>query len=358
MLTAYASGATLKAAARRAGIAYDTARQHLERVKQKYAATASRTHRRLCVVSDHWTLADIGDQSGRQAIVTGPSLGGLGHHTALELARRGARVVLAGRNVDKLRATADAITSELPDAQLTQLVIDLADLDSVRSATGRAEDLGELDLLVNNAGVMAPPLSRTPDGFEKQLATNHFGPFLLTGLLMPQLIAGRGGRVVTVSSNAHRATRSAPLGDPQTSPERYRRWPQYGASKLANLLFTYELDRRLRTADLPVLALAAHPGFSGTHLLSNGQFGRASGGLATLFGAANRAIAQSPAQGALPLLMAATADLPGATYCGPSGMGEWRGTPQVVTSSDLSNDVDAQRRLWEISEQAVGLTYP
>jgi NAD(P)-dependent dehydrogenase (short-subunit alcohol dehydrogenase family) len=305
-----------------------------------------------------WSLADIPDQTGRTMLVTGPSVGGLGHHVALELARRGARVVLAGRNDAKLDATSAAITGAAPDARLERLVVDLASLHSVRSAAGRAVDVGTIDVLVNNAGVMAPPLSRTRDGFESQLATNHFGPFLLTGLLLPQLVASGSGRVVVVSSSAHRMARSAPLDDPLTSPRHYRRWSQYGATKLANLLFTYELDRRLRTADLPVEALAAHPGLAGTHLVANGRFGRASGGVASIFDAASKAVSQSAAAGALPVLMAATADLPGGTYCGPAGLGEWRGAPHVTTSSALSHDEVAQRRLWEISEEAVGLRYP
>ena len=190
------------------------------------------------------------------------------------------------------------------------------------------------------------------------MATNHFGPFLLTGLLLPQLVASGAGRVVVVSSNMHRTARRAPLGDPRTSPQHYQRWVQYGATKLANLLFMYELDRRLRTAGLPVTALAAHPGFAGTHLVVNGQLGRSSGGIASILDAATKAVSQSAADGALPLLMAATADLPGATYCGPSGLSEWRGLPQVVGSSAVARDPEAQRALWELSERAVGLTYP
>ena len=161
-----------------------------------------------------------------------------------------------------------------------------------------------------------------------------------------------------VSSNGHKMARRAPLGDPATSPKHYQRWVQYSATKLANLLFMYELDRRLRTAGLPVTALAAHPGFAGTHLVVNGQLGRSSGGIASIVDAATKAVSQSAADGALPLLMAATADLPGATYCGPSGLSEWRGTPQVVGSSARARDPEAQRALWELSERAVGFSYP
>ncbi|MBC9732631.1 oxidoreductase [Nocardioides marmotae] len=308
--------------------------------------------------ADRWVLADIPDQAGRTALVTGTSVGGLGHHTSLELARRGARVVLAGRTRAKLDATEQEIRGEVPHAQLETLVIDLADLGSVRRGAAEAAGLGPIDLLVNNAGVMGTPYSRTADGLELQMATNHFGPFLLTGLLLPQLVASRDGRVVAVSSQFHRVARSAPLGDPRVQQGRYARWPTYGQTKLANLLFTYELERRLRRAELPVKALAAHPGFAGTHLAANGQYGRSSGGIASILDAAIRAISQSAAAGAQPTLMAATADLPGATYCGPGGPQEVSGPPRVVSSNRLSHDEVAQRRLWEISEDVTGVRYP
>jgi NAD(P)-dependent dehydrogenase (short-subunit alcohol dehydrogenase family) len=307
--------------------------------------------------TDAWALADVPDQAGRTVLVTGPSLGGLGHHTALELARRGARVVLAGRTPAKLDDTEQAIRAEVPHAELEQLQVDLASLESVRRAAVAASALGAVDVLVNNAGVMGTPYSRTEDGFELQLATNHLGPFLLTGLLLPQLAASGDGRVVTVSSQFHRYARSAPLGDPRAEGG-YSRWPAYAQTKLANLLFTYELERRLRLAGLPVRALAAHPGFAGTHLAANGQYGTAAGVRASILDAAIRAVSQSAAAGALPTLMAATADLPGATYCGPGGLAELGGAPRVVTSNRRSYDEVAQRRLWELSEDATGVAYP
>lgn len=308
-------------------------------------------------MSGTWSLADLPDQTGRTVVVTGPSLGGLGHHTALELARRGARVVLAGRTPAKVRETEDAIRAELPDAEIELIQLDLASLASVRRAAVSASALGPIDVLVNNAGVMGTAYSRTDDGFELQLATNHLGPFLLTGLLLPQLAASGDGRVVAVSSQFHRYARSAPLGDPRAEG-RYSKWPAYGQTKLANLLFTYELDRRLRHAGLPVRALAAHPGFAGTHLAANGQYGRSAGGRAAILDAVIRAVSQSAAAGALPTLMAATADLPGATYCGPGGPLEMGGSPRVVRSNRRSYDEVAQRRLWELSEDATGVAYP
>ncbi len=304
-----------------------------------------------------WSVADIPDLTGRTTLVTGTTQGGLGHHTALELARAGARVVLAGRSADRLAETDAAITAAVPGARLERLVVDLADLGSVRRAGDQASRLGPIDVLVNNAGIMAVPLRRTPDGLESQMATNHFGPFLLTGLLLPQVTAA-GGRVVTLSSSMHKVARKAPLGDPRHQEGHYRRWRVYGESKLANLLFTFELDRRCREAGLPVTALAAHPGFAGTHLVANGQFGRARGGPASILDAAVKAVSQPAAAGAWPTLMAATADLPGSTYVGPSGLGEVSGTPQVVTPRRLAMDPTAQRRLWEISQDVTGITYP
>lgn len=297
------------------------------------------------------------DLTARTAVVTGTTLGGIGFHTALELARRGARVVLAGRSLDKIDDSAGAILEEVPGADLERLVVDLADLSSVRQAAEAAVGLGPVDLLVNNAGIMAPPLRRTPDGLESQMATNHFGPFLFTGLLFPQLTAAGDARVVTVSSQMHRVARSAPLADPRASRP-YSRWPVYGQTKLANLLFTFELERRCRRAGVHVRALAAHPGLAGTHLAVNGQFGTTRGRRASILDAAVKAVSQSAASGALPTLMAATADLPGGTYCGPSGPAQAAGPPRVVGTSPLARDEVAQRRLWDISEETVSLRWP
>lgn len=307
---------------------------------------------------DAWQLADIPDQAGKTILVTGTTLGGLGHHTALELARRGARVVLAGRTPERLAETAATILREVPGALLERLQVDLASLGSVRAAAERAGRFGAIQVLVNNAGVMGTPYHRTEDRLELQLATNHFGPFALTGLLLPQLVASGDARVVTVSSLFHRMARSAPLEDPRVQRGRYARWPTYARTKLANLLFTRELERRCRERGLPVKALAAHPGFAGTHLAANGQYGRATGGLASILDATVRAVSQPAAMGAWPTLMAATADLPGGSYCGPSGPGEMSGAPAVVGSSRLSRDADAQQRLWEISEEVTGIRYP
>ncbi|QSR28210.1 short-chain dehydrogenase [Nocardioides aromaticivorans] len=309
-------------------------------------------------MSEKWKVADLPDQTGRTVVVTGPTLGGLGHHTALELARRGARVVLAGRNPAKVEETAGAIRGEVPDALLEALHLDLASLASVRAAAAAVEQIGAIDVLVNNAGVMATPYSRTADGLELQMATNHFGPFLLTGLLLPQIADSGDGRVVNVSSLFHNYALKPPLGNPRDQIGRYSKWRVYAQSKLANLYATAELDRRLREAGLPVRALAAHPGFSGTHLAANGQYGRSSGGVATILDAGVRAVAQSAAAGAWPSLMAATADLPGNTFVGPAGPGQLGGAPRKVGRSRLARDEEAARVVWEISEETVDLRYP
>jgi NAD(P)-dependent dehydrogenase (short-subunit alcohol dehydrogenase family) len=311
------------------------------------------------VRADRWEPADIPVQTGRTVLVTGTTVGGLGQFTALELARRGARVVLAGRRHERVDEARAAILAEVPGAELEPLVVDLADLASVRRAAAEAAALGPIHVLVNNAGVMGTPYARTADGLEQQMATNHFGPFLLTGLLLPQLVASENATVVTVSSQMHRIARKAPLDDPHLQHGRYQRWPVYGQSKLANLLFTYELERRCRRAGLPVRALAAHPGFASTHLAANGQYGRATGGRASILDATIKAVSPNTAeQGAWPTLMAATAELPGASYVGPDGFLEWGGRPRVTTSNKLSYDETAQRRLWQLSEETTGIHYP
>ncbi len=299
-----------------------------------------------------WQPSDIPDQTGRRVLVTGVT-SGLGEQTALELAARGAEVILAARNPAKLEATVRDLRQSVPDARLQQLVIDLSDLSSIRKAAKQAAEFGPIHLLINNAGVMATPYERTTDGFELQFATNHLGPFALTGLLLPQLIESGDGRVIAISSITHKLARRAPLDDPRTMSGRYSKWGSYAESKLANLLFTYELDRRLRTAGHPVRALAAHPGYTATNLM-----GTRTGLGAPILRGAMGLTGQPAEMGAWPTLMAATADLPGSTYVGPRNFAQMRGEPRIVRSRRLSHDRDAQRRLWELSEDATGVRYP
>jgi NAD(P)-dependent dehydrogenase (short-subunit alcohol dehydrogenase family) len=302
-------------------------------------------------MSAKWTADQIPDQSGRTAIVTGAN-SGLGLETARALARAGARVVIACRDRARGdRASADVRAGEA-DAAVDVEALDLADLGSVRSFAERVpERYGTFDLLINNAGVMAPPRRETADGFELQFGTNHLGHFALTA----QLIAAIGGsdpRIVTVSSGAHRFGRMS-FGDLQSS-RRYNRWRAYGQSKLSNLLFAFELDRRLRAAGAPVKSVAAHPGYAATNLQS------AAPPLVDRLAmkVSNLVIAQSAAMGALPQLYAAThPDVDGGAYVGPDGIAEQRGHPKLVGSSGAARDEEAARRLWEVSEELTGVVF-
>jgi NAD(P)-dependent dehydrogenase (short-subunit alcohol dehydrogenase family) len=310
-------------------------------------------------VTEHqWTLADIPDLSGTRALVTGVT-SGLGEHTVLELARRGAEVVMAARNEQKLAAAVQQVRRALPGATLRPLLVDLADLSSVRRAAAQAAAYGPLGILVNNAGVMATPNRRSVDGFELQLGTNHLGHFALTGLLLPPLVASGSARVVTVSSQMHRIVRSVPLTDPRMSTGRYRKWVAYGRSKLANLWFAFELDRRARAAGLPLVSVAAHPGYTATNLMGAGlNMGgvKPDGAIAV---AVTRLLGQSAAMGAMPSLMAATMPaLPGGSYVGPRGPGQVRGLPVLVEPSRAARDEAAAAAFWTVSEEATGVTYP
>ena len=312
-----------------------------------------------------WIADDVPDLSGRRAVVTGAS-SGLGRETALELARHGAEVVLAVRDPAKGEQVAQALRSELaahPVAGVTggalePRELDLADLGSVRGFAAAWE--GPLHLLVNNAGVMAIPRRESVDGFELQLATNHLGHFALTGLLLPALLrtgtAAVPARVVTVSSNAHRMGR-IDLADLQAQ-RRYRKWAAYGQSKLANLLFAFELARRLAAAAAPVVAYAAHPGFATTNLQSVGPAMSGDPMMGRVIAGATALLGQSAAMGALPLLYAATVpDLPAGCYVGPDGWRERRGHPRLVGSSDRAADAHLAARLWAVSEDLTGVRY-
>ena len=289
-----------------------------------------------------WTAADLPDQRGRTIVITGAN-SGLGLETARAFVRAGAQVVLAVR--DEARGAAAAGT--LAGAGSSEVRrLDLADLASVR---GFAEHWDRpLDVLVNNAGVMAVPEGRTADGFEMQIGTNHLGHFALTNLLLPHLT----GRVVTVSSVAHRMGR-IDFDDLNWERRRYSRWPAYGQAKLANLLFTLALQRRLDASGSRLRALAAHPGYAATNLQRHS--GNALQNAVMAVG--NRLFAQSDTMGALPSLYAASSDLPGASYVGPNGLRESRGHPTLVGRSDRASDAQAANRLWELSEKLTGTPF-
>ncbi len=289
--------------------------------------------------------ADIPDLTGQTAIVTGAS-SGIGLETARALTAHGARVVLAVR--DAAKGDQAAATLPGPGAHEVRL-LDLARLDSVRAFAADWPDQ-PIDLLINNAGVMIPPLTRTRDDFELQFGTNHLGHFALTNLLLPHVT----GRVVTVSSNAHRVGRMD-FDDLNWERRKYRPWSAYGQSKLANLLFTAELQRRLTEAGSKVLSMAAHPGYAATNLQSHSG-SRVMGFLMGALG--NRLLAQDAAGGARPTLYVATADLPGNTYAGPSGFAAMRGVPAPCARSKEAGDDAAARRLWLVSEELTGVTFP
>lgn len=291
--------------------------------------------------TSRWTAADLPDLSGRTAVVTGAT-SGIGRVAAHELAGAGATVTLAVRDTTDGRIVADSMTGDVTVRRL-----DLADLGSVRSFAGDTD--GQIDLLVDNAGVMATPMQRTVDGFELQIGTNHLGHFALTNLLLPQIT----DRVVVVSSDLHRGG-TVDLDDLNWERRPYKRWGAYSQSKLANLLFTFELERRLTAAGSVVRATAAHPGYAATNL----QGGTGSW-LANLAGAiGNKLIAQSDTMGALPTLYAATADIPGGTYIGPDGFRHMRGHPTVDSPASQALDTAVARRLWELSEELTGVAWP
>jgi NAD(P)-dependent dehydrogenase (short-subunit alcohol dehydrogenase family) len=293
------------------------------------------------MTSTGWTSADLPSQQGRIVIVTGAN-SGIGLPIARALAEAGARVVLAVRDPAKGEAAAESISG---DCEVRQL--DLADLGSVRAFADSWH--GELAVLINNAGVMRTPERRTADGFESQIGTNHLGHFALTNLLLPHVT----DRVVTVASNAHRGG-AISLNDLNWQSRKYRPWYAYQQSKVANLLFTLELQRQLTAAGSAVRAIAAHPGYAATNL----QFRSESRVQDRMMAISNRLFAQTDEAGARPILFAASQDLPGASYVGPDGLWEQRGYPALVGRTAAASDVEMAKRLWTLSEELTGVKFP
>jgi NAD(P)-dependent dehydrogenase (short-subunit alcohol dehydrogenase family) len=298
-----------------------------------------------------WSRSDIPDQTGMVHVVTGAN-SGIGFWATHALAGRGARVVMACRSLDKAHAAQQRILADHPGAALEVRQLDLADQDSVAAFADGWE--GPLHRLINNAGVMALPYRKTPQGFEMQFGTNHLGHFALTGRLWPALAATPGARVVNVSSMAHRVGKIR-FDDLQWE-KGYQKWPAYGQSKLANLLFTYELARRT-PAEGP-LAVACHPGYSATHLQLQGAEMEAAGWKLPFMKLANTLFAQDAAAGALPTLRAAVdPDVTNGDYYGPDGFMEVAGSPVPVESNAASHDEEVARRLWEVSMELTGVRW-
>lgn len=310
-------------------------------------------------MSERWSPEDIGDLSGRTSVITGVT-GGLGAATALGLARRGADLIVTSRDLDKAAATVAALRREAPGARIEVLRLDLADLtqskDAAAELVGRVE---RIDILVNNAGIMIPPFSRTADGFELQMGTNHLGHFAWTATLWPAL--RQGARIVTVSSLAHASARQLDLRvlSAQGTTRRYRRWDAYAQSKLANLLFALELQRRVTTTGLDVTSVAAHPGYASTNLTKTGLTLRGSSLPAIAIHQVTGMIGQSASLGALPILRAATDEsLSGGEYLGPDGFRQLRGrSVRQVGMARLARDADLANALWDASEAASGLRF-
>jgi len=307
-------------------------------------------------MADNWTTDSMPDLSGKIAVVTGAN-SGLGYETALGLAQKGAQVIVASRDANKGQEAVRKLQSGRPKGSVSFMQLDLASLAAISGfATNYAKQYKTLDLLINNAGVMHLPYRETADGFEMQFGTNHLGHFALTGLLLPTILKTPKARIVTISSGLHH---SGHINfDDLNGKQNYNEYKAYSQSKLANLLFTYELQRKLKAHGANAMAVAAHPGYSATNL----QFGAArmtgSALRERMMQVANTLLAQSAAMGALPTLMAATSPtLQGGEYIGPKGFQEMRGYPVVVKSNTESNDLSVAQRLWTVSEELTGVKY-
>ncbi len=302
-----------------------------------------------------WTARDIPDQEGLIAVVTG-STSGIGLVTARELARAGATVVLAARNGDKAEQVAEQIRMDAAGARVETIPLDLTSLASVeRCSDGLHERFDHIDVLINNAGVMAPPLRRTEDGFELQFGTNHLGHFALTGQVLDLVLAAPSPRVVVVASSAHRWGKMR--WDDLNWQRGYSKWIAYGQSKLSNLLFLFELQRLALAAGSDLLVTGAHPGYASTHLQAAGPEMAGNNLMKRFMDLGNQVIAQSGEMGALPTLYAATMDVPPGAYVGPDGPFEMRGSPKLVGTTNAARDVQAQKRLWEESERLTGIHF-
>ena len=306
-------------------------------------------------MSHEWNLDQVPDLSGRVIIITGAN-SGIGYEAALALAKRKAEITLACRNEEKARAAVDRIRAEVPSARLKIIPLDLSDLASVRAFAERfREEQSQLHALVNNAGVMALPRRLTVDGFEMQFGTNHLGHFALTGQLLDLLLATPASRVVNVSSIAHKFGKIR-FHDLQ-GEKRYSKWAAYGQSKLANLLFTHELDRRLKERGHETISVACHPGWAATSLQEAGPKMEGSKLMEKLSAWGNAMLAQDAAAGALPTVFATVEPLRGDEYIGPTRMMGWHGPPEIIQPLDKAREPETAQRLWEASEELTGVRF-
>jgi NAD(P)-dependent dehydrogenase (short-subunit alcohol dehydrogenase family) len=306
-----------------------------------------------------WRTDDIPDLTGKRAVITGVT-GGLGLSTAIELARHGADLVVTARNSAKAEEAVARIEKDAPGAKVDVVSLDLASLADAKRAAGEViKAYDRVDILINNAGVMATPKSETVDGFELQIATNHLGHFAWTATLWPLLVSS-SARVVTVSSFMHKSVSDIDLRSltKEGSPRRYGRWKSYGESKLADLLFALELDRRTKASGVPVVSVAAHPGYASTNLTKPASGSKAMFLPGVAMHQVSKVLGQPAAHGAWPLLMAATdPELTGGEYVGPSGFSEMRGRPKLVGMSRTAKDKDLAAALWTASESATGIHF-
>jgi NAD(P)-dependent dehydrogenase (short-subunit alcohol dehydrogenase family) len=306
-----------------------------------------------------WSTDDIPDLTGRKALITGVT-GGLGLHTAVGLARKGASLVVTARDTAKADVALARIAKDAPGSSVDVVSLDLADLaDARRAAADVVRDHDRIDILINNAGIMIPPKTETADGFELQMGTNHLGHFAWTAGLWP-LLDHSAARVVAVSSMAHTMVGSIDLDSltPQGSSRPYKRWQSYGESKLANLMFALELDRRAKAASSRVVSVAAHPGYASTNLTKTGMNVRGRSLPGVGIHQVSKIIAQPASHGAWPLLMAATdPSLTGGEYVGPGALGGWRGRPKLVGMTKTARDTELAADLWAASESAAGVDF-
>ncbi len=298
-------------------------------------------------MNSQWTKENIPDQTGKIAIVTGAN-SGIGFETAKALAAKNATVIMACRNPSKAQAAITDIKKAVPNAKLEFIELDLADLASVKAFSHSfKEKYARLDMLINNAGIMMPPYTKTKDGFEVQFGANHLGHFALTGQVMDVISASKGARVVNVSSGAHRMGTNSIKFDDLNAEKEYKPMAVYAQSKLANLLFSRQLNSYFQTQGIDAIATSAHPGWTGTNLQQH----------SFLFKMFNPLFAQKPPMGALPTLFAATESLKPNDYAGPSGFQEMRGYPKLVDMSDAAKDDALAKRLWKVSEELTSISY-